>query len=159
MICTYQNDHIEYTKDLFQINEKLSLSNGIFPCPNLSCNSCIKPENNFLLQIKYLMVDEAIKTICRLSNEQLLNYDKTYFYLKKNILEEIITNLAFIKKNNEIKSIDNLDFYNIDTEGEKLIQIILALLSKNQDLVTPNMITRISICKSNKLKLIFRKYL
>jgi hypothetical protein len=37
------------------------------------------------------MVKETIKTICELTNEQLLNYDNKYLILKnKNILENII---------------------------------------------------------------------
>ena len=105
------------------------------------------------------MVDEAIKTICNLTNEELTNYDKKYLIIKdKNILEYIISNLAFITPSKEIKTIDNIDFYNIDDVGDKLINIIIALIGKNKDLITPIMLERISICKSKKLKIIFEKY-
>jgi len=156
MNCSYKSDH----NDILKSNVTPSMmKNGIFPCPNYSCKLCIKPKHNLILQINHLMVDEAIKTICNLTNEELTNYDKKYLIIKdKNILEYIISNLAFITPSKEIKTIDNIDFYNIDDVGDKLINIIIALIGKNKDLITPIMLERISICKSKKLKIIFEKY-
>jgi hypothetical protein len=156
MSCVYKSDHINILKSDFNTSMK---ENGIFPCPNHSCKLCIQPKHRLVLQIKHLMVEKALKTICELTNEQLLNYDNKYLILKnKNILENIIIYLAFVTPSEEIKTIDNIDFYNIDTEGDKLIKIIIALIGKNKDLVTQSMLERISICKSKKLKIIFKNY-
>ena len=162
MKCTYIDDHIEMEKNSWNEQKTKLLNEGIFPCPNYSCNMCVKPKHNLLLQIRHLMAEEVIKTICMLTKDQLWNYDKTYFLLKKaNVLEALISELSQITSSKEIKTLDHINFYNIDTvpEGQKVIEIILTLLVKDENLVTPITLTRISMCKSNKLKIIFKKFM